>query len=56
MGKLIIDIVTGTILDYDSCRVVDESSLSKKESRTLDEGASDSEIINIAELKGQYLP
>ena len=54
MGKLLIDAVTGTILDVENCYIVDDNTLTEDEARALDEGASDSEIKAIAE-KGKSL-
>lgn len=45
--KLIIDSVTGTVLDLDSCYIVDPSKLSDAETVAIDEG-SDAERSEIA--------
>lgn len=45
--KLIIDSVTGTVLDLDSCYIVDPSKLSDEETVAIDEG-SDAERSEIA--------
>lgn len=52
-NRLIICTVTGTVLSYDDCVVVNHSSLSAEECETLDYWGSDTDIIEIAKRHGQ---
>lgn len=54
MGKLIIDSVTGTILNIDGCYVVDTVNLDDLDIEQLESG-NDGDIANVAISKGSLL-
>lgn len=54
MTKLVIDIVSGTVIDLDSCYLVDTEDLLSEEIRLIEEG-SDSDIIGVAITSGRSL-
>lgn len=64
MNKILIDMVTGTVLNYDEkVVIVDVETLTEEETALLEEwyeGGNDSDIIELGSLRGtvitDYLP
>lgn len=54
MTKLVVDSVSGTIIDLDDCYLVDTEDLLSEEIRLVQEG-SDEEIIGVARTSGRSL-
>ena len=54
MTKLVIDIVSGTVIDLDNCYLVNGEDLLSEEIRLIEEG-SDSDIIGVAITSGRSL-
>lgn len=53
MTKLVIDKMSGTILDAEHCVIVDDTELSEDDNFVLEMGCSDAETIEIAERRGK---
>lgn len=51
MNKLIIDTMTGTILNIDKCVIIDTDNMTERDLRILDDG-SDSDICRVGEQFG----